>query len=108
MNLTKQHQQHLDWMYENQPDLVRELHHHRKLSRHLEDKNQQALRLAEQFQKSHGLTTSEALEAAGQVVLSPDDGPAVQEDPAPLPVPWKEQQEIEGRLEGEPDSETLE
>ena len=43
---------HLEWMFENQPDLVRELHNSNKLESHLEDKYQQArdlfLRLKEQ------------------------------------------------------------
>jgi hypothetical protein len=35
---------HLEWMFENQPDFVRELHRQKKLREHLDKKNQQALR----------------------------------------------------------------
>ena len=39
---------HLEWMFENQPELVRELLQQNKLKDHLDEKEQRALRMVSQ------------------------------------------------------------
>lgn len=85
---------HLEWMFENQPELVRELHQQGKLRQHLDQKNQQALRLVDQLKRKRGLSEDEAFDVASQEVLAPPDGPALSQDPAPEPVPLREQEAI--------------
>ena len=88
---------HLEWMFENQPELVRRLHQSRKLLEHLENKNQQTLQYAQSLNQK-GRTMEEALEVANQVIAAPSDGPAMSETP-PDPVPWKEKETIQDALE---------
>lgn len=84
---------HLEWMFENQPEFVRQLHREGKLRDHLEKKNQQALRLVDKLKQERGLSEDEAFEIATSAVLAPSDGPAMSDDP-PEPVPWQEQEAI--------------
>lgn len=92
---------HLEWMFENQPDLVRDLARTGKLQQHLDAKSQQALRLVDRLKQERGMNFEEAFEVALGSVLAPADGPAMQ-DNAPDPVPWKEQEGIYKRLEQSP------
>ena len=89
---------HLEWMFENQPQLTRELHQSGKLRQHLDQKHQSALRLVDQLKQSRGLSEDEAFEVATSSVLAPPDGPAMGDDP-PEPVPWREQEGIYRKLE---------
>jgi len=84
---------HLEWMFENQPELVRELHRSGKLRLHLDQKNQQALCLVDQLKRERGMTEDEAFEIAMSAVLAPSDGPAMS-DNLPEPVPRLEQEAI--------------
>lgn len=85
---------HLEWMFENQPEFVRQLHEDGKLREHLDRKNQQALRLVDTLGRERGLSEDEAFEIAMQTILAPADGPATMDDPEPEPVPWQEQEAI--------------
>lgn len=89
---------HLEWMFENQPELVRELHKKRQLLQHLQQKNQQTLQYAMRLQKEKGMSLDEALEASNQLIGAPPDGPAMSENP-PIPVPYQEQKSIQDALE---------
>ena len=89
---------HLEWMFENQPELVRDLQRQGKLREHLDRKHQQALRLVDKLKEEQGLGEEEAFELAVQSVLAPADGPAMSENP-PDPVPWKEQEAVYRKLE---------
>lgn len=89
---------HLEWMFENQPELVRDLNRQGKLGEHLERKQQEALRLVDRLKSEGGLNEEEAFQVAMESVLAPADGPAMQED-APDPVPWEEQEKIYRGLE---------
>lgn len=99
MKLDSRQRVHLEWMFENQPELVRQLHREKKLRAHLEAKHQQALRLVDELKRDGNLSEEDAFEAAVGLVLAPSDGPANEEDPAPQPVPRKEQQGIYRSLE---------
>jgi transposase len=88
---------HLEWMFENQPSLVRELHHHGQLYEHLDNKNQQALRRVDQLKQQRGLSEREAFEVASQEILAPADGPAFSDQP-PEPVPVQEQEAVYRKL----------
>jgi hypothetical protein len=90
---------HLEWMFENQPELVRQLHHQGKLRQHLENQNQAALRLVDKLKSEAGMTEEEAFQAAMESVLAPADGPAMTQDPAPEPVPLREQEQVLRALE---------
>lgn len=97
LNLDTRGRVHLTWMFENQPELVRQLDRSGGLAEHLEAKNQAALKLASDLQ-DQGTTSDNAWEAANHYLLAPPDGPASQEPP-PDPVPYPEQQEILRRLQ---------
>lgn len=92
---------HLEWMFENQPDFLRELHQKNQLRPHLEKKLQQALRLVDRLKQERGLSEEEAFDVAQQSLLAPPDGPAMSDNP-PNPVPWREQEQIYKRLEPSP------
>jgi hypothetical protein len=89
---------HLEWMFENQPQLLRALHHQNQLRQHLDQKHQQALRLVDRLKEERGLSEDEAFEVAINSVLAPPDGPAFQDNP-PSPLPLKEQQAVYQSLE---------
>lgn len=98
MNLNSSQRSHLEWMFENQPDLVRQLHQSSKLGQHLDRKGQQALRMVDRLQQERGMPADEAFQVVLESVLAPADGPAMGDNP-PDPVPWKEQEQIYRRLE---------
>jgi hypothetical protein len=83
----------LEWMFENEPELTREMFREGTLRQHLEEKNQQALRLVQSFQENKGMSPDEAWEAASALVLCPADGRAMSDNP-PEPVPYQEQRKI--------------
>ena len=89
---------HLEWMFENQPELVRTLLKNNQLRPHLDQKEQQALRLVEKYKAQAGMTEDEAFEAAAAVVLAPADGAAFGDSP-PIPLPMKEQESVYRQLE---------
>ena len=97
MNLDSRDRIHLEWMFENQPDLCRQLHQQNKLGQHLDRKMQEALRVTMQ-QKDHGLSEDEAFQQASDLILTPSDGPAMSDNP-PKPLPLREQEAIYKRLE---------
>ena len=103
MNLDNCHRAHLEWMFENQPDNVRQLHQMSQLGGHLQEKQQQALRRVEQLQKEAGMSYDAAFECALGEVLAPADGPAVTQDPAPNPLSVREQAEVWSSLEHQPE-----
>jgi hypothetical protein len=93
------HQVHLEWMYENQPHLVRQLDRAGKLLGHLEQELDRACQA-----KVRALAGGWAEDQAQEVlmnVLAPSDGPALEQDPPPEPVPYEEQLLIESRLDEE-------
>ena len=51
MKLDSRSKIHLEWMFENQPDLVSELHNSNQLEAHLDRKYQQALRVVDQLKQ---------------------------------------------------------
>jgi hypothetical protein len=66
---------HLEWMFENQPQLVRDLHNSNKLEDHLDRKYQQALELTHKF-KEKGQSEEEAFQNASdlmEILISPRD-----------------------------------
>jgi hypothetical protein len=88
---------HLEWMFENQPQLVRDLHSSGKLEPHLEAKYQQALELAEKFMKA-GQSSEEAFQNASDLILAPAGGLSESDHP-PEPLPLKEQEAVYKKLE---------
>ena len=85
---------HLEWMFENQPELVMGLHRQGKLRDHLDVQYQAALRLVDRMKAEAGMSEVEAFQVAVESVLAPGDGPAMMQDPAPEPVPLEEQERI--------------
>jgi uncharacterized protein YoaH (UPF0181 family) len=100
IDLDKYYQMHLDWMYENQPSLVRSLLEKDQLVDHLETKMQQALESVEKIVAA-GKSMREAYQIVSETILAPADGPAVMQDPAPRAIPAKEQNAIWDRLEAQ-------
>ena len=101
MNLDTRNRVHLEWMFENQPELMRELHRQNKLADHLERKNQRALELVDKLKSEHGMSEDEAFDVATSTILAPPDGPAMTDNP-PDPVPWQEQEQMMNALEASP------
>jgi len=96
VELNQRHLVHLNWMFENQPDFVRELHESHQLPDHLDQKMQQALALVDQLKLEQGMSESEAFEVTVEAILAPADGPANSDNP-PEPMELVEQKQI---LEG--------
>jgi predicted RNase H-like HicB family nuclease len=88
---------HLEWIFENQPQLVRDLHRSNKLEPHLDRKYQQALELTDKCKKA-GQSEEEAFQNASDLILAPSNGPALS-DNRPEPLPLEEQQAVYRRLE---------
>lgn len=84
---------HLEWMFENQPQLVQQLHKSSKLLPHLEKKEAQALRLVDRLKAERGMDEDEAFQVAMESVLAPADGPAMGDNP-PAPLPLHEQARV--------------
>jgi len=97
MNLDSRQRVHLEWMFENQPELVKQLHQSKQLRPHLEGKHQEALRLVHRL-KDSGMTEEEAFQVAQETVLAPPDGAALLDNP-PSPLPLRDQQAIYRNLE---------
>ena len=89
---------HLNWLFENHPDRVRELHQSEKLEALLDEKLQQALSVVDLLKRVRGLNNEEAFQIATELILAPSDGPATSENP-PQPLPYREQRQILRRLE---------
>ena len=89
---------HREWMFENQPQLTRELLQANKLRPHLDRKYQQALRTVDRLKQERGLSEDQAFQVAQETVLAPADGPAMGDNP-PEAIPSQEQQQIYRRLE---------
>lgn len=98
MELDSRAKIHLEWMFENQPELVRQLHQENKLEEVLEAKYQQALELTDRLKQERGLSEDEAFEIASYLILAPPDGRATSDHP-PEPLPSKERQQIYARLD---------
>jgi hypothetical protein len=96
-NLSQREHQHLEWLFENHPDFVLELDRHNQLRQFLADKEQQALK-AEQAMLEAGCPPDEVQEVVSNQILAPQDGPAITQDPAPIPLSLKDQQIILRRL----------
>ena len=97
LELNQRHLIHLNWMFENQPDLARQLHQSGSLPTYLDERLQPALRRTEELKAERGLSEDEAFEIAAQELLCPADGPAFQDNPPP-PVPPAEQRSIRQSL----------
>lgn len=102
--LDSRYRVHLEWMFENQPSLVRQLLAQGKLKEHLDAKEQAALKLAMLLRDNQGLSEDEAFEVAMAKILAPPDGPAMSDDP-PEPLPYKEQEVVYRRLNALGDAE---
>jgi hypothetical protein len=89
----------LNWMFDNQPDLVREMMKSPKsLLEHLDKKVQQALEYEEILKQQRlEMSSYEVSEIAAQLILAPADGPATSDDP-PKAIPLPEQKAIFNRL----------
>ena len=84
---------HLEWMFENAPDLLRKLHRTGTLQRYLYETLQQALERTMQLKDELRLSEDEAFEIATAEILAPANGLAFSENP-PEPVGYQEQQVI--------------
>lgn len=98
------HQVHLDWMFENEPSLVLQLDQQGKLFQRLQRVRDQANRV-ELAALEAGWPPDEAREMM-LAILAPSDGPAIMQDPAPVPVPYEEQERIWDRLERQENQRT--
>ena len=97
VELNQRHLVHLKWMFENQPELVRQLHQSCTLADHLDQKMQPALALVERLMQERGIPEGEAFEVAVETILAPADGPATSDNP-PEPMAWEEQKKILEKL----------
>jgi hypothetical protein len=84
-------------MFENQPELVRELSKSGKLESRLEAKLQQALNLVARLKDERDFSEDEAFQIAVEAILAPSDGPAMSDNP-PEPLSLEEQEEVLRRL----------
>lgn len=91
--LDSRYRVHLEWMFENQPSLVRDLMRKNKLKEHLDAKEQQALKLVLLLKEKQGLSEEEAFEVAVGNILAPPDGPAMSEEP-PRPMNHREREAV--------------
>jgi uncharacterized protein YoaH (UPF0181 family) len=98
--LDRYYEMHLNWMYENQPQLVRRLLKQNKLHLHLDNKMQQALKQVDKLTAA-GMSSREAFDLVDETILAPADGPATMQDPAPKAIPPDEQKRIWDRLEAQ-------
>jgi len=96
---------HLNWMFDNQPHLVRQLMRSNKLKDHLDQKEQAAVDLVAGLKEKMSLP--EAWEIATQQIYAPPDGPAMSDSP-PKPLDWRERKAIYSYLEKAGDRADLE
>jgi hypothetical protein len=90
----------LEWMFDNEPELVRDLLRSNqldKLEEILESRLVQAVRYAQTLEKS-GRNHQEAIEIASELILTPADGPAFSDHP-PKPLAQKLRQEVYRKLD---------
>lgn len=80
---------HLRWMFENQPDLVRELARQKKLGLYLDRKYQEALALLERLEGS-GVDRETAWETVYAQILAPAEALA-ENNQGPMPEAEQEQ-----------------
>jgi len=97
MDLNSYSRRHLEWLIQNQPELVRE-HNSNKLEDRLEQRYQRALELADQFKSERGMKGEEALETASDLVLTPSDGKDPLAKPG-QPISKQEREQIYQKLE---------
>lgn len=95
---------HLEWMFENQPSLVRQLLAQGKLKDLLDRKEQAALKLVMLLRDNQGLSEDEAFEVAMSKILAPPDGPAMSDNP-PKPMSARERDLVYRRLNALGDAE---
>lgn len=103
MYLDSRYRVHLDWMFENQPNLVRELSRENKLRPLLDRKMQQALELVDNLKAKRGMSEDEAFDVAMAQILAPADGQALMQDEPPTPISKPERELIYRKLEELPD-----
>ena len=90
----------LEWMFENQPEFVKELLESGQIAKLEEVLNARvvdAIRYAHKMQ-AQGRPEREAIEIASEVMLTPADGPAFSDNP-PKPLPQKLRQKVYRKLE---------
>ncbi len=90
----------LEWLLDNEPELVSNLlqaNNLTKLEEMLEAKVVEAVRYAEVLQ-DHGRSNQEALDLASELILTPADGRDMSDNP-PKPLPNPVRKEIYRRLE---------
>src|SRR3989338_5739099 len=84
---------HLEWMFDNQPQLVRQLMRSNKLKEHLDKKNQAGIDLVAKLKENRGVSVDEAYEVAAHQILAPPDGPAMSDHP-PKALNWRERKAV--------------
>ena len=94
---------HLEWMFENQPQLVRDLLRQNKLKDLLDRKEQSGLKRAQALM-NQGQSWPEAVEIVSSEILAPPDGPAMSETP-PEPMSEQETKVVYQRLSALGDAE---
>jgi len=99
MYLDSRYRVHLEWMFENQPQLVLELMRKNKLKEHLDQKEQAALKLVMVLKEKQGLSEDEAFEVAMYQILAPPDGPAILEEPPPNPLNSQQRKVVYAHLD---------
>jgi hypothetical protein len=97
---------HLEWMFENQPELVLNLLRKNKLKDHLDEKEQRALRMVSQLKEKHGQSEEEARDQAIHALLAPPEGPAMSDHP-PKPMDWRQREAVYKKLEEMGDEEDM-
>lgn len=94
-NRDQRWQSHLRWMFDNQPDLSRQLHQSRKLGLWVDRKYQEALNLEAKL-LAEGASPESAREISNALLANPD-GPMTQDNPPP-PLSQSERNQIERSL----------
>jgi len=89
-------QVHLNWMLENQPEMLWQLHQQGKLRKHLDNKFQEGLEVVAKL-REQGMTFDQAFEVATDQILAPSDGPAMGDNP-PNPLPSDKRKQVLAKL----------
>ena len=84
---------HLEWMFENQPELVRQLNRSNELGSYLEKKIKQASDLFLKLKEEQSLSEEDACRASVVAILEPRDGLATSDNLVD-PLSLSEQKEI--------------
>jgi len=98
MDLNSRSRRHLEWLIQNQPELVRDLHNSNQLEDRLEERYQRALELTDQIKADKGVSDEEAFEVASDLVLTPADGKDPLAKPG-QPISRQEREQIYQKLE---------